>query len=113
MKGIPQGRYTKEFREEAENRRLNKAKGTLKTQKTELEAQLYASKNAVINVPNLERFIEDIQDKLTNLDFEGKRLALDMLGITVWLDGENVEVTGRIESELKVSRRTHHPKSIL
>ena len=33
------------------------------------------------------------------LDFEGKRLALDMLGITVWLDGESVEVTGVIEPE--------------
>ena len=25
-----------------------------------------------------------------DLDYDGKRLALDMLGITVWLDGENV-----------------------
>jgi hypothetical protein len=32
-----------------------------------------------------------------DLDFEGKRLALDMLGITVYLDGENVEVTGTID----------------
>jgi hypothetical protein len=26
-----------------------------------------------------------------------KRLALDMLDITVWLDGENVEITGTID----------------
>ena len=94
---------------EAENKRLNKAKGTLKAQKTELEAQLKASHNAVINVPNLERFIEDIQGKLPSLDFDGKRLALDMLGVTVWLDGQTIEVTGTIEPELKVSRCTHHP----
>ncbi len=82
---------------EAENRRLNKAKETLKAQETELEAQLKASQDAVINVPNLEHFIDDIQKRLPELDFEGKRLALDMLGITVYLDGENVEVTGVIE----------------
>jgi site-specific DNA recombinase len=84
---------------EVENRRLNKAKEILKAQKSELEAQLKASQNAVINVPNLERFIEDMQKRLPELDFEGKRLALDMLGITVWLDGENVEVTGTIDPE--------------
>jgi site-specific DNA recombinase len=84
---------------EAENRRLNKAKETLRSQKSELEAQVKASQNAVINVPNLERFIEDMQNRLPELDFEGKRLALDMLGITVWLDGESIEVTGTIDPE--------------
>ncbi len=82
---------------EAENRRLNKAKETLKAQKTELEAQLKASQDAIINVPNLERFIEDMQKQLQELDFEGKRLALDMLGITIHLDGESVEVTGTLD----------------
>ena len=91
---------------EAENRRLNKAKETLQAQKGELEARLKASKQAVINVPNLERFIEDLQKRLPELDFEGKRLVLDMLGITVYLDGENVEVTGEIEPEDKVLRCT-------
>ncbi|MFC1984164.1 hypothetical protein ACFLVO_04045 [Chloroflexota bacterium] len=35
--------------------------------------------------------------------------SLDMLGVTVWLDGQTVEVTGTIEPELQVSRCTHHP----
>ncbi len=35
-----------------------------------------------------------------HLDFEGKRLALDMLDITIWLDGENVEVTGVMSPEI-------------
>ena len=65
--------------------------------KAELETQLKASHDAIINVPKLEGFIRDMQDKLPNLDYEGKRLGLDMLGITVWLDGENVEVTGIID----------------
>ncbi|MFC1874434.1 hypothetical protein ACFLYX_03935 [Chloroflexota bacterium] len=43
-----------------------------------------------------------MQDKPPNLDLEGKRLALDMLGIMVYLDGQNVEVTGTIEPELQL-----------
>ncbi|MFC1993149.1 recombinase zinc beta ribbon domain-containing protein [Chloroflexota bacterium] len=61
---------------ESENKRINKAKETLKAQKTELEAQIKASQSAVINVPNLERFIKDIQDKLPLLDFEGKQILV-------------------------------------
>ena len=71
----------------------------MKARKAELETQLKASQDAVINVPNLERFIEDIQKRLPELDYEGKRLALDMLGITVWIDGEAVEATGTIDPE--------------
>jgi len=83
---------------EAENRRLNKAKEILKSQKTELEARVKASMDAAVDVPMLERFIEDMQNKLPDLDLECKRLALDMLGITVYLDAENVEITGTIDS---------------
>jgi len=32
-------------------------------------------------------FIRDIQGRLPELDYEGKQLALDMLGITVWVYG--------------------------
>ena len=50
-------------------------------------------------MPNLERFIQDIQKQLPNLDFEGKRLAPDMFDIKVYLDGESLEITGAISSE--------------
>jgi hypothetical protein len=75
---------------------------------TSASVRVNASKQAVINLPNLERFIEDIQKRLPELDFEGKCLALDMLGITVYLDGENVEVTGVIELEDKALRCSNH-----
>ena len=91
---------------EAENRRLNKAKETLKAQKAELETQLKTSKEAVINVPKLQGFIEQMQAGIKSLDFEGKRLALDMLGITVWLDGDSIEVTGTIDPEVGVTQTT-------
>ncbi|GAI74771.1 unnamed protein product, partial [marine sediment metagenome] len=98
LKGFPESQV------EIENKRLNKARETLTVRKKELEAQIKACRDAIINVPNLEAFIGRIQAGIANLDFEGKRLALDMLNITVWLDGENIEVTGIIEPEKAVAR---------
>jgi len=92
---------------EAENKRLNKARETLTVQKAELEAQLKASQGAAINLPQLEAFIERMQSHLPLLDFEGKRLALDMLGITVWLDGDSVEVNGTVDPERAVIATTN------
>ena len=78
----------------SENKKINAKRTTLAAQKTEIETQITASRDATINVPNLERFVELLRQKLTTLDFEAKRMALDMLGIKVWLDGKNVEITG-------------------
>ncbi len=47
----------------------------------------------------MEEYIQLVQKKLTTLDFDMKRLALDMLNIKVWLDGQSVEVTGSIPVE--------------
>jgi len=88
LKGFPEDQV------EAENRRLNKARETLKTQKAELETQIKASQDAVISIPKLESFIERMQSRIAALDFEGKRQVVDMLNITVWLDGHSVEITG-------------------
>ncbi len=88
LKGFPENQV------EAENRRLNKARETLTAQKSELEIQIKASQEAIIDAPKLESFIELMQGRISGLDFEGKRQVLDMLDIKVWLDGESVEVTG-------------------
>ena len=93
LKGFPADQV------EAENKRLNKARETLKARKAELETQLKTSQDAIISIPKLEGFIERMQDRISDLDFEGKRQVLDMLGITVWLDGENVDITGTIDPE--------------
>ena len=104
LKGFPESQI------ETENKRLNRARETLTARRTELEAQVKACQDAIINVPNLEAFIGKIQGGIATLDFEGKRLALDMLNIIVWLDGENIEITGIIEPEKQVSRcvSNHH-----
>ena len=61
-----------------------------------METQIKASQEAEINLPKLEHFVELMRQKLTTLNFEAKRLALEMLGIKVWLDGQNVEITGTL-----------------
>jgi len=96
LKGFPADQV------ESENKRLNKARETLKTRKAELEKQLKACQDAVTSIPNLESFIERMQDGIANLDFKGKRQVLDMLGITVWLDGKTVEITGTIEPDVVI-----------
>ena len=53
-------------------------------------------------MPQLDSFIKTLQDKLTNLDYEGKQLALDMLDITIYLDGEDIEMAGVIEPNINV-----------
>ncbi len=58
--------------------------------------QIKASQEAVYNLPKLDRFVELMRQKLTTLDYETKRIALDMLGIKVWIDGHNVEITGTL-----------------
>ena len=45
-------------------------------------------------MPNLELFVEAMHRRIQELDSEGKRIALDMLGSTVYLGGENAEKSG-------------------
>jgi len=87
---------------EIENKRINRNKNILNNQKAELEEKIKLSKKAVIDVPKLETFIKGIQDRITYMDFESKRLALEMLDITIWLDGENAEITGVIDPEYAI-----------
>ena len=64
---------------EAESSRIREAKEILKAQKVEDELKLKACQEAFINISQIEAFIRDIQDRLPNLDCEGKRLAVDYL----------------------------------
>ncbi|MFC1990189.1 hypothetical protein ACFLVW_06515 [Chloroflexota bacterium] len=59
-----------------------------------------ASREAAVSLPKLEEYIKLVRKKLTNLDFEMKRLALDMLNVKIWVDGSNVEITGTIPVEV-------------
>ena len=50
-------------------------------------------------MPKLEQFVKLMPDRISALDFEAKRMALDVLSIRVWLDGDHLEVTGVIPVE--------------
>jgi hypothetical protein len=93
LKGFPEEMVV------TENKRLNQKRTTLEARMAELETQIKASQEATISLPKLERFVELMQDRISALDFEAKRMALDMLSIKVWLDGDDVEVTGLIPVE--------------
>jgi site-specific DNA recombinase len=80
----------------AQNKKLNAKRESLKAQKAKLEQRIRASREATITMPRLERFVEVIRERLANLDFETKRLAIEALDIKVWIDGHNVEITGSI-----------------
>ena len=90
LKGFPEETVV------TENKRINQKRLTLQIQKTELEAQIQAGREAAINLPKLERFVELMRSKLATLDFEAKRMALDMMNIKVWIDRYDVEITGTI-----------------
>ncbi|OGO01527.1 MAG: hypothetical protein A2Y90_00825 [Chloroflexi bacterium RBG_13_52_12] len=85
---------------EAENKRLNKAKETLNIQKVNLQTQIKMSQDAEINLPKMKDFIQLLQDQIARDDYNGKRQALEMLGIVVWLDGEHIEITGVLDSSI-------------
>ncbi|MFC1980497.1 hypothetical protein ACFLVS_06665 [Chloroflexota bacterium] len=93
LKGFPEDTVV------AENKRINESRSSLQSKKAELETQIQASCEAAVSLPKLEEYIQLVREKLTDLDFDMKRLALDMLNIKVWVDGPNVEITGTIPVE--------------
>ncbi len=90
LKGFPEETVV------GENKRINEKRNTIQAQKAELEAQVKASQEAAVSLPKLERFVELMRQKLSTLDYETKRMALDMLSIKVWIDGHSVEITGTL-----------------
>lgn len=93
LKGFPEDTVV------AENKHINESRSSLQSRKAALEAQAQASREAAVCLPKLEEYVQLVREKLTDLDFDTKRLALDMLNIKVWLDGSSVEITGAIPKE--------------
>ena len=93
LKGFPEETIV------AENKRINESRSSSLSRKAVLEAQIQTSREAVVSLPKLEEYIQLVREKLTHLDFDMKRLALEMLNIKVWIDSESVEITGTIPLE--------------
>lgn len=84
---------------EAENNRINKERYGLELRKAEIGNQIQQSHQAAISLPKLEGYLQRIRDRLTTLDFDMKCLALNMLDIKIFIDGQGVEITGYIPIE--------------
>ncbi len=80
----------------AENKKYNQERADLLKRKAELEANIEGIKQTKVNVVSIERFCEMIKKSLGNLTFEDKRLALDALGIKVWVKGDEIVIEGLI-----------------
>jgi len=93
LKGFPEETV------EAENKRINRERNSLESRHAELEGQIQESREAAVCLPKLEDYVQRIREELTTLDFDMKRLALDMLNIKVWIDDQSVEITGTIPVE--------------
>jgi len=93
LKGFPEETVV------AENKHINESRGSLQSRKAALEAQARVSREAIVSLPKLEEYIQLVREKLIDLDFDMKRLALEMLNIKVWIDVESVEITGTIPVE--------------
>ena len=93
LKGFPENQV------EEENNRINKAREVLQARKAEIQARIKTSKEAIINIPKLAHTVELLRQKLKAPDFAMKRDFIESMGIKVWLDGEDVEITGFIPSE--------------
>jgi site-specific DNA recombinase len=83
----------------ANNKQINTKRAELLEERQELQAKLKNCQDAIVNLPKMEKVVRIIQGRLTNLDYESKRLTLEALSIKVWLDGNNVEITGSIPLE--------------
>ena len=89
----------KGFPEEAviqTNKSINEKRANLAIQEKELHEKLENCQEAAMNLPKIEGFIQFVQNKLTNLDYQTKRLALMALSTKIWIDGYDVEITGSI-----------------
>jgi site-specific DNA recombinase len=86
----------------SENKRINSRRETLLERQEDLEKQIEASRNAQIDLEKLTQFVEVVQNNLKEADKETKRLALDALDLKLWVDGENLEITGSIPLEESV-----------
>jgi site-specific DNA recombinase len=96
LKGFPENQV------EEENRRINKARETLQRRQGELEVKIKASHDAVINIPRFRHSIEMLSNQLKGADFATKRDFIESLGITIWLDGEGVELKGELDPNMGV-----------
>ena len=79
-----------------QNVTINKKREQLLDHKLHIERQISTQQECQIDSAGIEQFCQMVKRNLKDLSFEDKRLALEALQIKVWIDGNNVEITGAI-----------------
>lgn len=55
-----------------------------------------ASRQCKLDLEEIDKFCELVKQNLGGLTYENKRIALEALGIKVWIDGSDVSIEGAI-----------------
>lgn len=89
-----------------ENEKINHARTILQQHRAELEKGINSSTQEKMDIHNIEVACALVRKSLTELSFENKRLALEALNITVWINGENIKIEGCIPIKGRVIATT-------
>ena len=90
LRGFPEGLVIKE------NQKINRDRAILLQQKSELEAKIKRVQQARLDVDNIKLACNIVNRNLGILTYEKKRLALEALGIKVWIKNKELIMEGSI-----------------
>jgi len=90
---------------------VNKEIKDLEQEYSNLEVQLTQSSQLDLDIENLRSACELVKHNLKSLSFEEKRFALRALKVRVLVDGDNVEMQGRIPPEVGQAVTTESGRS--
>lgn len=79
---------------------LQKEVAGLEQEKLQLQQRIDAASRFKLDLDGVQRVCEAIRGNLQDLDFESKRLALDALNVTVWLDNGSLAIEGAIPTDV-------------
>jgi hypothetical protein len=90
LKGFPEKMIV------SENGHFNKSRRVLQARKKEIEATIQNCRETSVSTSAIENVLRIIQKKSYTANFESRRSLLNTLGIIVYLDGYNYEITGTL-----------------
>ena len=90
LKGFPEETVIRE------NAKINLYRDNLKSRLSELSARMSEAKQNEFDLVGLKHFCELARHNIKNFGYGEKRLALEALRIEVWIDSENISMTGAV-----------------
>jgi site-specific DNA recombinase len=79
-----------------ENEKINAKRSELCKRKAELESRIAVAKQTEVDIQGIKKACKIVKANLDELTLDSKRMALEALGIKVWLDNERVMIEGTI-----------------